>query len=378
MSVDALKIVHVCAPAVFGGLERVVQGISRGLVRRGHHVAVVAVLEPGASCDLFVEPLLDVGVDTHVVSVPRRAYFKEVKVVGDLLDTLRPQVLHTHGHRPDLLHPGHARRRGIAVVTTLHGFGNAGGDSSFSERLQTRTLERFDQVVAVSPSIASSLVDFGVSPWRVHLIPNAWEPPVRSHPRAEARRMLNVSGDTPVIGWVGRLCEVKGPDVFIDALGELRRRSRRDWVACVVGDGPDRPALEARVRAARLEACVRFVGVVPEASSILSAFDLLVSSSRSEGTPMVLLEAMGARVPVVASYVGGIPTLLDGDGRHSLGWLVPPQDPSALASAIADALEDAKGRSARAEMARMRVESEYGVDLWVRRHEELYRLAIGG
>lgn len=376
MGVEALKVVHVCAPAAFGGLERVIQGLSCGLVRHGHDVSVISVMEPGASSGPFLDPLRRAGVTVEVIEVPRRAYLREIRSVGGVLDAIGPDVLHTHGHRPDLLHPGHARRRRIATVTTLHGFGNAGGNSSLSERLQTRTLGRFDGVVAVSAPIASSLPDYGVSPRRVHLVPNGWEPPADAKPQDEARRMLDLPFHVPVIGWVGRLCEVKGPDVFVDALSALHRRSQGDWMACIVGDGPDRTDLEERVRKAGLTGRVRFAGMVPDASGLLSAFDMLVSSSRSEGTPMVLLEAMGAGVPVVAASVGGIPALLDAKGPDALGWLVPPLSPGGMASTMSAVLGNHDERKRRAAVARARVKSEYGVDRWVRRYEDVYRQVI--
>ena len=316
------------------------------------------------------------GVTTEVIEVSRRGYLREIRSVAAVLDAIGPDVLHTHGHRPDLLHPGHARRRRIATVTTLHGFGNAGGDSSLSERLQTRTLGRFDGVVAVSAPIASSLPDYGVSPRRVHLVPNGWEPPADAKARDDARRILNLPADVPVIGWIGRLCEVKGPDVFVDALRDLHRKDPSDWLACVVGDGPDRAALEERVRSVGLSGRVRFAGMVPDASGLLSGFDMLVSSSRSEGTPMVLLEAMGAGVPVVAARVGGIPALLDAESPDPLGWLVPPLNPGRMASTMSAVLGDHDERRRRAAAARVRVESEYGVDRWVSRYEEVYRRAI--
>ena len=103
-----------------------------------------------------------------------------------------------------------------------------------------------------------------------------------------------------------------------------------------VGDGPERAALVAQAAALGIASRVHFTGMVPEASSILPAFDALVLSSRSEGTPMVLLETIHAGVPIVASAVGGVPDLVPAGSA----LLVPPNDPVALASAIDQALAD--------------------------------------
>jgi glycosyltransferase involved in cell wall biosynthesis len=126
----------------------------------------------------------------------------------------------------------------------------------------------------------------------------------------------------------------------------------------VIGEGPERPDLEQRVRDAGLADRVRFHGEVLDAAACFRAFDLFVSSSRTEGTPIVLFEAIAAGVPVVATSVGGVPDVLGPDQA----LLVPPEDPSALAAAIREALAEPGAASVRAENAMRRLGEHYALE----------------
>jgi glycosyltransferase involved in cell wall biosynthesis len=163
---------------------------------------------------------------------------------------------------------------------------------------------------------------------------------------------------------------IKGADVFLRALAELQDVR---WTACLIGDGGERVALEALARQLGIGDRVRLGGAVPAAGGLFAAFDLFVLSSRSEGTPLVLLEAMGARTPIVATEVGGIPHMIERDRE---GWLVPPESPSHLAGAIREALSQPDERKARGARSHARLERDFSAPEWIRRHQEAYRKAM--
>jgi glycosyltransferase involved in cell wall biosynthesis len=112
--------------------------------------------------------------------------------------------------------------------------------------------------------------------------------------------------------------------------------------------------------------------MLPDAWRILKAFDVLLLSSRSEGTPMILLEAMHAGVPIVTTAVGGVPAMLDERSAH----LVPSGDPARLGTAINDVLQDPGTSAARAAVARARLDSDFAPGAWIARHIELYRRLV--
>ena len=362
-----MVIVHVVAPAEFGGLERVVQMLGRGLSGHGHDVHVLAVVVRGQTADPFLAPLADAGVSTRTLAVPGRAYRRERTAVARALRQLRPDVVHTHGYRPDVLDAGVARRLGIPVVTTVHGFTGGGWKNRFYEWLQSRSFRRFDAVVAVSWPLARRLERSGVPSSRIHAVPNAWQPMAPALDRETARRILGLPPHSFVVGWVGRLSHEKGPDVLLDALLHLRDLP---LLVSVVGSGIMQGALRTQAEHLGLNGRVRWHGAVPDAGRLLSAFDVCVLSSRTEGTPIVLFEAMAAGVPVVATCVGGVPDVVSA----AEAALVPSEDPVALAAGIRAVYRDPAAARARALAARARLDRDFGVARWLDRYEAIYRL----
>lgn len=366
----SLSVVHVTAPATFGGLESVVAALAEGQRAQGDRVTVVTVLEAGADPDPhpFVAELEERGVPVRVFRLSARAYLEERRLLGRLLRELRPDVVHTHGFRPDVVDAGVARGLGIPVVTTVHGFSRAKGwKIRLYEALQIRSFRRFDAVVPVSRPLARELEQEGVPARRLHLLPNAWRPDAPPLGSAEARRALDLEPGGFHLGWIGRLRPEKGPDVLLESLAHL---ADLPWTASFVGDGPPQDTLEARAAELGLSDRIRWHGSVPGAARYLPAFDLVVSSSRTEGTPIVLLEAMAASRPVVATAVGGVPDLLQEAGR-----LVPPEDPAALAAAIRDLHGDGEARGALGEAARARLDEWADLEQWVAGYRDIYERA---
>jgi len=331
-------------------------------------VRVVAIVDPGGDHP-FPGPLQEAGVEMGVHSLPGRAYLRATRVVAEEIRSFRPDVVHTHGYRSDLLDAEVARWYRVPTVTTIHGSSLMGGHSQFLERIQFRMLGRFDAVVSVSQPLTEELARTGVPGSRLHLIPNAWSGDPPRLDRAAALRRLGLPdevGGPPVVGFVGRLIPVKGGDVLVRALQLLEGFP---WTAVLVGDGRARPGLETQVAEAGLGDRVRFAGEVPDAADILGAFDLFVLPSRSEGTPIVLFEAIAAGTPAVVSAVGGVPDVV-GPQEASL---VPPEDPTALAEAIRKTLADPEGARRRARRASQRVALEFSPESWLRRYDHVYR-----
>lgn len=332
----------------------------------GHRVCVAAVVPPGEERQPFLEGLRADGVEVAAIAVPGRAYLRERAIVRRLCRELRPAIVHTHGYRPDVIDAGVARALGAPVVTTVHGFTGGGVRSRVYERLQERAFRRFDAVVAVSRSVADRLRGRRVPDRALRVIPNAFEDAGERMERVCARRALGVSDDRYLIGWVGRMSHEKGADVLVEALALLPDRAVH---LCMLGDGPDRRWLEERARALGVAGLISWHGVVPEARRLYAALDSFVLSSRTEGTPIVLFEAMAAGVPVVSTRVGGVPDVVGGDQA----LLVRAEDPRALAEAITELRRDGAAAARRARAARIRLQERFGVGPWLERYERVYR-----
>lgn len=363
MLTDPISVVQVLAPAPAGGLERVVRTLTGGLSRRGHRVTVLTVITPDQAGHPYVEALRSDGIEVVPVMLASRRYLAERRAVAQELAARHAAILHTHGYRPDLVDSGVARRRQVATVSTVHGFTGGDWKNRFFERLQLRNLRTMSAVVAVSAPLGERLGRAGVRPERLHVIPNAWSGEVPLS-REAARQRLGLAPDAWVMGWVGRLSREKGPDVMLRALARLPK----DMLLSVVGEGPMSETLRRQAAGAGLEQRVRWHGAVPEAGRLMAAFDVMALSSRTEGTPMVVLEAMAAGVPLVVTRVGGVPQVIGHEG----GITVEPDDPDALACGLQAVRDDASRAANLVATAKLRLQRDFGLEPWLDRYEALY------
>ena len=362
-----MRVLHIVAPGEVGGLERVVQLLAQGQARAGAKVHVAVVLDHAGADHTLVDFFAATGVTPHPIVTPARGYRRERTAILDLGRLLRPDIVQTHGCRPDVVDAPVARRLGIPTVTTVHGF--LGGDwkNQLYEWLQRRAYRSFDAVIAVSRPLRDQLALDGVQANRIHVIQNGWEESAPRFERAAARHALGVSAEGFRVGWVGRLSREKGPDVLLDALVHL---ADLPLAVSMVGDGRERQSLRALVQRLGIERQVHWHGLVPDMAPRFPAFDVLALSSRTEGTPIVLFEAMAAGVPIVAASVGGVPDVVS--PREAL--LVPPDDPVALAAAIRDVHRNPSEAHSRAQRARERLLTDFSVPPWIGRYDAVYRL----
>lgn len=361
---------QLLAPGAYGGLERVVTQLSTGLARRGWSSAVVAILDAGAAEPPVLDEMRAGGVTVFPVPVPHRAYRLERNQVGKLVEQWRPEVANTHGYRADVNLRPVLQARLIPVVGTAHGFTGGGWKNRLFEWLDRRALGRCEAAVAVSGPLGELMRTGGVDPDRLHLIPNAWAPSGTTLTRAEARERLGLARDAVAIGWVGRLGAEKGPDVAVSAMARLRHPA-----ACLslVGTGREEASLRALAGRRKIDDRIRWHGSVPAAGDLMAAFDVFCLSSRTEGTPMALFEAIAAGVPVVATRVGGVPDVVSDEEAV----LVPAEDPVALAGALDRILAAPAEANTRAQRARQRLETSFGVEPWLDRYQALYRSLTG-
>jgi glycosyltransferase involved in cell wall biosynthesis len=357
------RILQVTAPGPVGGLESVVAALSVGLARRGHHVSVSAAVGK----DFGPHPLLDLvsGAGVRVIRA-KGGYWGETAALRRAVRDTDAEVVHSHGYRSDVLTRVAALVSRFPTVTTVHGFTGGGMKNRAYERLQLLALRGFDAVVPVSEPLSRMLERAGIPARRLHLVPNAYAPLFRPEDRATARGKLGLPPEGKVIGWVGRLSREKGPDVAIRALAGVRDRN---WVAVFLGDGPERAALERLAAEQGVASRIRWMGTWSGAGAVMAAFDVLLLSSRTEGTPVVLLEAAAAGVPIVATAVGGVPDLLDDADRTSLA---PPDDPAALAERLAGVLDRPEQALRLAAARHDRLAAPARLEAWLDLYQAIY------
>ena len=291
--------------------------------------------------------------------------------VARLVKQLDIQVVHAHEVKSDViawlasgLHQAH-------TVTTLHGW----IANSLKARLFTQVdrvvVRRFERVIVVSSRLRDEICLAGVRPENVRLLHNAIVLE-RYHPEKQDRGFLaGIVGHPlprPIVVSIGRLSHEKGHADLLDALA-IVARSDRSFSLVLVGDGPERERLSARVRDLGLVNRVFMTGYLDEPQRILSEADLLVIPSHTEGLPNVALEALAMEVPVLATAVGGTPEVVE-DGRT--GRLVAPRSPEALANGIIQFLDDGEHWRRFAELGRQVVEREFSFSARTRMLENVY------
>jgi len=363
---DGPSVLHVLAPTREGGLERVVTMMSVG--QRANSVHVAAVVEPStADGHPFIVQLEVLGVPVTRVVVRARSYLREYRSLSALVARLQPGVVHTHGYRADVIGGAVARAHRVPTVSTVHGFTGGGRRNWLYERVQSLALRRADAVIAVSAPLVQRLADDGVPRHKIHCIPNGFTPLVDTVTRAAARHRLGIRTDALVAGWVGRLSREKGADVMLDALAESDPR----WQLSVIGEGDELNHLRRQAATLRISSRVAWHGPIANAGSLLTAFDAFVLSSRTEGTPITLLEAMNAGVPIVATRVGGVPDVVN--SSHAL--LVPAEQPRMIAQALSEVEREPSAAADRSLRARERLLQSFSPVTWLDAIDAVYEAA---
>ncbi len=275
-----------------------------------------------------------------------------------LLRRLRPHIVHTHASKAGALGRLAARWAGVPIL--LHTFHGHTFHSYFPPlvsrlfRFIERRLARWTtRIITLSPRLKEELIRYGIAPEeKILVVPLGLELDrfrTSSRFRGEIRRELGLDEGVALVCSVGRLVAVKDHDLLFRALAHVLAQKPTVRLL-LVGDGERRPHLEAASRRSPLRGHVLFLGWREDLERIYADADLVVNSSRNEGTPVALIEAMAAARPVIATAVGGTPDLI----RHGeTGWLVPPGDPQALAETILHVLNhpDEAARCARAAQA---------------------------
>lgn len=265
------------------------------------------------------------------------------------------QVVHSHDYKTDLLALALSKMGPVAALSTAHGWSGETRKDRLYYDVNKRTLRRFRRVIAVSERIRSELLRYGARPERVVVIPNGIDTDeFRRDPAVASavRQRLGVAEGDVVIGAVGRLETVKCYDLLIDAFDEVKRHVPRARLL-IAGEGPCRPALEAQIAAKRLANACTLLGQRSDVRDVYQAFDVFVQSSRSEGSPNAVLEAMALEVPVVATDVGGTRDLVT-DGAD--GRLVPFGSVDDLARAIHRSLDGGEETARLRNSARAKAE----------------------
>lgn len=369
-----LRVLRIIARMNVGGPAVQVSGLMRGLPPERFDHRLLTGWCASDEADYLLTQAPDVAA-TRVPGLGRAVRAgDDARAFAALVEhirTFRPHIVHTHTAKAGTLGRLAVRAAGTgsAVVHTFHGHllhGYFGPAKTRAVVAVERSLARMsDRLVAVGPEVRDDLLGAGIGhPDQYVVIPPGLvlpDPP----PRARARSALGLPPEGPIVAFIGRLTHIKRPDRFADVVHQVAL-GRPDVVFAVAGDGDEAALLRRRVELEHLP--VRLLGWQDDVSVVLAASDAVVLTSDNEGTPLSLIQAAMAGLPVVASDVGSVASVVvDGE----TGWLAQPSSQD-LAQAVLDLLADPDRARRRGVSAQVRARKLYGVDRLVQGHVELY------
>ncbi len=332
----------------------------------------VATFIRGANKSLFLETAREAGIATEVI--PEGGLY-DPGVIGNLrklVVRLEPHIIQTHAVKSHFLArcaflPGKA-----PWVAFHHGYTWPALRTRAYNQLDRWSLRAARKVLTVSAPFRDELIARGVRAGQIEIVHNAiapdWGNRFREPERAaDLRARLGIEADKNVALIVGRLSREKDHLTLLEAVAQTPQELKLHLV--VIGEGPERPRIEARIRSLNLGSSVTLTGQVESAEPYYGIAQVAILSSLTEGSPNALLEAMAASVPVVATLVGGIPEIVTSEES---ALLVEPGDIAGMRNAIATVLTNrdlAKNLAAR---SRQRIFEHHAPETRVRKLIEIY------
>ena len=330
-------IAHIIGGGDFGGAEKHVLTLLKHLDKKTLHPILIC-LQKGPLHDLAAEE--NIPVRCLPMGGPLN-----LSIMPKLIRTLREfrvDLIHNHGARANLfgrLSAAWLKRPNISTVHSSLAFDYLSAASARAAlALDRLTLPLASGIITVSQFLADEVSSRGGK--NIRVIYNAYTPDPNMTPeklsslRSAFRRAWSIHEEATVLGSIARLHPTKGLEYFIKAAAIISRRLPNTHLL-LVGRGPLQEALQKQAHAAGI--AYTFTGFLPDVYPALSAMDLFILPSLSEGMGLALLEAMHAGLPIIATHVGGIPEVIRNEQE---GLLIPPRDPEKIAAACLKVLHD--------------------------------------
>jgi glycosyltransferase involved in cell wall biosynthesis len=327
----------------------------------------------------FVVATRAAGIEIDVISERRRFDISVIPLLRTVIERRLPELVITHSVKSHFLLWRSELWKKYPWLAFHHGYTTTDRKMRLYNRLDRWSLPKADRILTVCRAFAEELAAITKVPVeRILVQHNA----IREKPRPDAaavqalRERLKIAGNERVILSVGRLSKEKAHVDLIAAFKRLRETNPNlDCKLVIVGNGPERQQLESVAREMGKGERVVFAGQVADVQPFYALADVFALSSHSEGSPNALLEAMSARVPVVATAVGGIPEIVSNDES---AVLIPPNEPAAMAAAVERVLTNSELAQRLALRAAELISKHYTPEIHVKNSIEIYREVLKG
>ena len=361
-----MKVLHVISSGGMYGAEAVILNLLRTM-RHGPHEASLGIFHNAANPNRqFYETASREGFAPKQIECSGQVDRGTIRVIRELAATERADVIHAHGYKADI-YSWFAVRGRVPLVSTCHTWYDTDFFVTLYGKADRFVLRNFQRVVSVSDEVTQQLLGAGVRAERIRMVRNGID--LRPF---DAERVVSDPEAEIVVGLVGRLAWEKGVDVFLSAAARLVNEFPRAKFV-VAGEGPDAEKLARMLDELKIRGRAELLGRREDMPAVYRSLDIMVSASRQEGLPIAILEGMASRLPLVATTVGEVPTVVR-DGVT--GFVVPPDDVDALAGAIGKLLGDATLREQFGTAGRKVIEEQYSAARMTAEYLRIYEEAI--
>ena len=360
-----MKVLQFICSTGFYGAERWVLALSKHLPDSVSSELVVT-LEPGTEELELVKQFKAIG-KTHHIPMQGRFDLRAVSKLADLIQEQDIDIIHTHGYKSDILGVMAARKAGIPCVVTPHGFENA---ADLKLRLfiwlGCQSMRFADKVVPLSKQLMSDVEKFNISPDKLEYIQNGVD---LSEVEAVRQTKTDKPKEKKTIGFVGQMISRKNIKAILDCFESLYKK-RQDIELVLLGDGEDRPSLEAYSKTLASASDIHFLGFRNDRLQLLRDFDLFVMTSTLEGIPRCLMEACAMEIPVSAYDIAGIDQLIT---HNESGLLAPLHNSKQLEKTWERLLDDKALATPLAQNSKSFVEANFSAKRMADEYLELFK-----
>jgi glycosyltransferase involved in cell wall biosynthesis len=368
-----MQLSHVIKATGIAGAEKYLLQLLPGLRARGVDARLLLLQEAARPQDEFARLLREADVPVEQHTMQRHVDAALLPWLTGYVRSHKPNIVHTHLLHAVLYGTLAAKAAGAHTISSHH------NDDPFLRTLPLRVTYRqlwrmMDAGIAISEHIAEFCRAIEGAPADklqvIHYGLPAPPPTRDTTARTALRREIGVSKDALLVGMIARLTEQKGVTYGLQAFARVSERYP-DAHLVIIGDGDLRTALEAEARTLRLKPWTHFLGWRADAAALMRGLDVLLMPSLWEGFGLVLLEAMAASLPVIASNVSAIPEIVV---HGETGLLVPPGDVEGLAAALDRLLRDAPLRQHMGLLGLDRLETHFSVAQMIDKTIAVYAL----
>jgi glycosyltransferase involved in cell wall biosynthesis len=340
-----IHVLEIAGNAIVGGMERYVYNLSQHLPALGFKITCLVPYESP-----FTAGLRDLGCEVFITAMDDDPAWRSIQFTTELIKHQRIDLVHAHLPKAHILAGLAGRLANVPIVATVHGMEITGHELGICRTTGSH-------ITVVCQGAFSQAMALGAPEERLSLIPNGVDTKVFTPTSSGAsfRRAQLIPADVPLVGFVGRLAWEKGPDQFVQ-MAEYIHKQNPEVHFVMVGEGPFEEEVRAMVQSARLDDCMHITGLLTDTWEVYCALDLLAQTSRVEGMPFSLLEAMACGTPVAAMAVGGIAEIIE---VGTTGYLSAGGDWSGLGEAVLKALSNPEKRRQMGQEARKRVETYF-------------------